>query len=453
VTPSSRRTSGPAHRGRTTLLLLLLSVAAIRLSGQAPDTTAHIALAHATVIDGTSSSPRANQTVLLQGEWIAAIFPTGSRVLPPGTTTIDLTGQFLIPGLIDTHVHVATDPSKEDTQVRAHRRLRNALMGGITAVRDMAGDVRSLGLLQREALLGEIPSPDLYYVALFAGPEFFADPRTHDASRGLVAGQIAWMRAITDSTDLHQAVAEARGSGATAIKLYAALSGELARRITTEAHAQGLAVWAHAALRPATPIDVVIAGVDVVSHASLTAIAMDPARRAADLKALPGQPLDLEDPGLDTLFREMVRRHTVLEPTLLVYADSPSRQRLAGEIARRAHNQGVTIVAGTDTLAGADSDTLELPNLHAELELLVRLGGLTPAEALTSATRNAATILGASASRGTVEAGKLADLVVLRHNPLSDIRNTRSITLVVKRGQLYRRCSLYQTRTRSDGSR
>ena len=98
----------------------------------------------------------------------------------------------------------------------------------------MAGDVRALASLQRDARLGEIASPDIYYAALFAGPAFFADPRTHDASRGLVPGQAPWMRAITDTTDIHQAVAEARGSGATAIKLYAELSGALARRITAE---------------------------------------------------------------------------------------------------------------------------------------------------------------------------------------------------------------------------
>jgi imidazolonepropionase-like amidohydrolase len=97
----------------------------------------------------------------------------------------------------------------------------------------------------------------------------------------------------------------------------------------------------------------------------------------------------------------------------------------------------VTIIAGTDTLGGADSDAPALPNLHRELELLVTLAGLTPAEALESATRHAAVALGAQDTRGTIEAGKLADLVVLRSDPLLDIRNTRSIELVIKRGRVY----------------
>ena len=397
---------------------LLLITPSRTAHAQAPrDSASRVVLVGVTVFDGTGQQARPNQSVVIQGERIAAIFPTGSQALPAGATIYNLTGRYLIPGLIDTHVHVATDPSGEDSRVRTERRLRRALLGGVTAVRDMAGDVRALASLQRDALLGEIVSPDIYYAALFAGPRFFADPRTHDASRGLIAGQVPWMRAITDTTDIHQAVVEARGTGATAIKLYAELSGELARKVTTEAHAQGLMVWAHAALRPARPIEVVEAGVDAISHASLVAVAMDSA--------------------LDTLLSVMARRHTIFEPTLLVYAERPSVLRLAGTIASQAHQRGVTIIAGTDTLGTAGADSVTLPNLHRELELLVTLAGLSPADALESATRDAAAVLGAQSVRGTIEVGKLADLVVLRSDPLRDIRNTRSIQLVMKRGRVY----------------
>jgi imidazolonepropionase-like amidohydrolase len=417
--------------------LLLITPSRTTHAQASRDSASRVVLVGVTVFDGTGQQARPNQSVVIQGERIAAIFSTGSQALPAGATIYNLTGRYLIPGLIDTHVHVATDPSGEDSRVRTERRLRRALLGGVTAVRDMAGDARALASLQRDALLGEIASPDIYYAALFAGPLFFADPRTHDASRGLVAGQVPWMRAITDTTDIHQAVAEARGTGATAIKLYADLSGELARRVTTEAHAQGLLVWAHAALRPARPIEVVEGGVDAISHASLVALAMDSARRATALHAPANEPLDLEGAGLDTLFSTMVRRHTIFEPTLLVFADRPPVLRLAGAITREAHRRGVTIIAGTDTLGVAGADSPTLPNLHRELELLVTLGGLSPAEALESATRDASAVLGAQSIRGTIEVGKLADLVVLRSDPLRDIRNTRSIQLVMKRGRVY----------------
>jgi imidazolonepropionase-like amidohydrolase len=433
------KATGARHRALIALarlgvgLLLPGAAVAAQASG---DSVVRAVLVGVTVFDGTGSPARSNQSLLIEGERIAAIFPAGSRPLPAGATIYDLTGRYVIPGLIDTHVHVATDPSGEDSRARTERRLRGALLGGVTAVRDMAGDVRALASLQRDALLGEIPSPDIYYAALFAGPAFFADPRTHDASRGLVPGQVPWMRAITDTTDIHQAVAEARGTGATAIKLYAALGGALARRITTQAHAQGLKVWAHAALRPARPMEVVEAGVDAVSHASLAALAMDSVRRAAAVDAAANQPLDLDDAGLDSLFTAMARRRTIFEPTLLVFADRPPVLRLAGAVARAAHRRGVTLVAGTDTLGAADADSLALPNLHRELELLVTLAGLSPAEALASATRDAAIVLGAGSIRGTIEVGKLADAVVLRSDPLLDIRNTRSVQLVMKRGRV-----------------
>jgi imidazolonepropionase-like amidohydrolase len=418
--------------------LLLITPSRTAQAQTSPDSASRVVLVGVTLFDGTGQQLRPNQSVVLQGERIAAIFPTGSQPLPAGATIYNLSGRYLIPGLIDTHVHIATDPSGEDSRVRTERRLRLALLGGVTAVRDMAGDVRALGSLQRDALLGEIPSPDIYYAALFAGPLFFADPRTHDASRGLIAGQVPWMRAITDTTDIRQAVAEARGTGATAIKLYAELSGELARRITTEAHSQGLKVWAHAALRPALPIDVVEAGVDAVSHANLVTLAMDSARRATAVHAPANAPLDIDDAGLDTLFSAMVRRHTIFEPTLLVFAERAPVLRLAGAIANKAHRRGVTIIAGTDTLGGADADSHTLPNLHRELELLVTLAGLSPAEALESATRDAAVVLGAQSLRGTIEVGKLADLVALRSDPLRDIRNTRSVQMVMKRGRVWR---------------
>ena len=197
-------------------------------------------------------------------------------------------------------------------------------------------------------------------------------------------------------------------------------------------------VWAHAALRPARPLDVVAAGVDVVSHANLVSLAMDSARRAAALRAPATAPLDLDDAGLDSLFSAMVRGRTTLEPTLLIFEDSPPLLRLAGAVSRQAHRRGVTLIAGTDTLGAAGSSSPALPNLHRELELLVTLAGLSPAEALESATRDAAAALGAGSTRGTVEVGKLADLVVLRSDPLLDIRNTRSIQLVMKRGRVYR---------------
>src|SRR5580698_7992922 len=135
----------------------------------------------------------------------------------------------------------------------------------------MADDLRAVADLARASRVGEIPGPDIYYAALMAGPEFFDDPRTHATTAGETAGAVPWMQAITPDTDLVIAVAEARGTGATAIKIYADLPGERVAAITREAHRQGVQVWTHAAVFPASPQEVIGAGVDAVSHVCMLA--------------------------------------------------------------------------------------------------------------------------------------------------------------------------------------
>jgi hypothetical protein len=102
------------------------------------------------------------------------------------------------------------------------------------------------------------------YIALFGGPAFFTDPRVLDASRGYAVGTAPWMQAISDTTSFAEAVA--RGTGAMAIKLYAALDSLTVTRATIEAHRQGLKVIAHATTFPGQPLDLIATGVDVLTH-------------------------------------------------------------------------------------------------------------------------------------------------------------------------------------------
>ncbi|MFI5246719.1 MAG: amidohydrolase family protein, partial [Gemmatimonadales bacterium] len=247
-------------------LFVLAAACSGRAPAQAaPDTLAHFAFTNATLIDGTGAPPTARQTILVNRGVIEDVFETGSRPLPAGARAVDLTGKFVIPGLIDAHVHVATDPSGPDADAAATLRL--ALLGGLTSVRDMAGDAIVLRELATASRRADAEMPRLFYSSLMAGPSFFTDARTKASAHGGTPGEIPWMRAITPATDLKLAVRGAKATGATAIKIYADLPADIVRKITTEAHRQGLKVWSHSTGFPATALDAVDAGVDVISHA------------------------------------------------------------------------------------------------------------------------------------------------------------------------------------------
>lgn len=393
-----------------------------------------VALAHVTVIDGTGAEPRADRTVLLRGGRIAAEFASDSVEPPAGAEVLDLRGRWLIPGLIDTHVHLATDPSGGDRRDLVLQRLRNALHGGVTTVRDMAGDGRALAELSRAALVGDIESPAIYYAAVFAGPEFFSDPRVLAVSRGVAPGQAPWARAVTAKSDWPQIVAEVRGTGATAIKVYAAVSAPVLRPLVKEAHRQGLRAWAHATLFPARPSEVVAAGVDVLSHASLLAWeTAEPMPGFTERRKV--QPPSVDDPRIQSLLRTMARRGTILDATLFVMGDAPPEIRYwSSEVTRAAWAAGVPISAGTDSI-GVDAPGT-LPNIHEEMALLVE-AGLSPLAAITAATRNGARAIGIEKTRGTIAPGMAADLVVLAADPLADIHQTRDIVMVFRDGVRY----------------
>ena len=216
-----------------------------------------------------------------------------------------------------------------------------------------------------------------------AGPSFFADKRNIQVSAGGVPGAVPWMQAVGDDTDVRLAVAEARGTYATAIKLYADLSGELAAKITQEAHRQHLLVWAHATLYPARPSDVVAAGVDSISHACLL---VRPPQEHIPSWSEPHPPVALgpfrdgRNPVLAPLFAEMARRGTILDATVWAYspdtADSSSSPALppgscddtvGGAITAQAYRAGVPIAAGTDNIADWKDPWPDLLNELAEL--------------------------------------------------------------------------------------
>jgi imidazolonepropionase-like amidohydrolase len=427
---------------------LLLTLLLLGAAPFAPPTRAtRTVYRHAALIDGTGAPLRADMAVITDGERIADVVP--DRGLTPaqlqGAKQVDLSGRFLLPGYIDTHQHLATPPDR----VEAEERLKRDVYSGITATRDMADDLREIADLTRAARVGEIPAPDIAYAALMAGPSFFDDPRTQAIAQGAIAGNVPWEQAIDHATDMPLAVARAKGIYATAVKIYANLAGDLVAKITKEAHRQGMRVWAHGMVFPATPLEVVDAGVDTVSHTCYLAYQAMANRPDSYQRRFPVEAslFERDNPVMAKLFADMRRHGTVLDATLHVYREveaAAAKQHkpplctlaIAGKLTNQAHRAGVQISTGTD----GDTDLTEpWPSLFDEFQLLHDKSGLPPMAVIQAATMIGAKAMGAEDEMGIVARGKLANFVVLSANPLDDLRNMRSIVLTVKRGRVYPR--------------
>ncbi len=397
------------------------------------------ALEGASIIDANHKIAEPHQTILIVNNTISDIFNDGSKTVPDSFTIIKLNGKYVLPGLIDAHVHMATDPSGEDSRLHSMDVLQRMLFSGITTVRDMAGDARILSGLSRDAFTGDIISPDIYYSALMAGPVFFSDPRTSTATKGGVSGQMPYMLAVTDSTNLELAIAEAKGTGATGIKLYANLAAPLVNKIVAEANKQDILVWGHAWLQDAKPSDVVKAGVSPISHAPLLIYEKLDSVPSSWKKMFHDDKFwDKVTPDLSLLFQLMKKHNTILDATLLTYkkwADVDSTMRYDFELGKRitiqAYKAGVTIDAGTD------DDQEEF--VQKEMELLVKGVGFTAIDAIIAGTLNGAKALHIDNNYGTVSINKIANLLIVDKNPLEDIKNIESVYMVIKGGKIFKK--------------
>ena len=402
---------------------------------------ASVALSNVSVIDGTGAASRPGMTALIQDGVIRDVFRTGERTVPAGTEIHDLTGHYVIPGLINTHVHFqGMFASSRDSGFAALARM---LYAGVTTVREMVGNTRLTADLARAASTGERPMPSVYYAALMAGPTFFTDPRVPRTSAAFQPGEAPWAQAIRPETDLKVAVSRAAETGASGIKIYADLDATLVRRIVAEAHRQGMQAWAHSTLFPTRPIDVVRAGVDGVSHVcGMVWQVLDSVPvRYANRGSFDPRRVDVNASRFVELLGEMKRRGTMFDATANVFFRN-TKAREAGctpelmtRILRAAHEAGVRISTGTDYFIPAGEPD---PTLFSEIAYLVERRVLNPAEAITAATLNGARAIGIEKTHGSVEKGKVADLVVLSADPTRDIAALQAIVMVVKAGRIYR---------------
>ncbi len=430
-------------RPRTSVAAVLLFGGLLAIRADASDV---LELRDFVLIDGTGAAPRPVERLLIHDGRIAQIDDSGTA--PPAAaserwTRIALDGAFVMPGLIDTHVHVARFP---DTRARAVQILERAVRGGITGVRDLGGDARALADIERAIGSRELVAPLVVHSALLGGPDIFRQGPTAAMSAGRVPGQAPWAHVVDAGTDLPRLIAAARGSGAGNIKIYGDVEPELASALIHEATRQQLLSSAHSTVFPTRPSELVNAGIGSLSHAAylvweaVDQVPSDYGQRIAG----PWKTVPADHPRLLALYRLMAERGVILDATLYVYeamGSYPGVPKMdwtadaaawGAEATRHARQAGVRVSTGTDWFEPRDER--ELPHTHEELALLVERAGFSPLQALVAGTLHGAIALGRDATHGTVAVGKVADLLILDADPLQDIRNTQRIRYTLRAG-------------------
>lgn len=417
----------------------------------------------ATLIDGTGRPPLPDATVVIEGERIREVGPSPSIRIPDGARIIRATGKFILPGLIDTHVHLEmvglSDIGElpEEWSVPAKVRelaVMNArldLLAGVTTVRDL-GSTRAL-LQVRDAInSGVLPGPRI----IASGMQLVRKaPGTGADSIFLEYDGPAEAREKVDSL---------RRLGADVIKIRLTRSRPLpslreVRAIVEEAHLLGLQATVHTDVPADDLVNLAIeAGADGIEHnAPLRSQGDEILARMAEggmslmagagafyiqridttgligrfdpvqTRLLPADVISALRNGIDSLNRQTLQmRRSGWNPV----------QRQAGFISEmeRARRAGVPLVFGTDCGAYGSMHGEQYKALWGESQM-----GSSPMQAILMATRDAAKAIGKSDEIGTVEAGKLADLILLNADPLQDLRRLGEIFLVIKGGKVYDR--------------
>ena len=398
--------------------------------------TRTVAITNALLIDGTGGPVLENAAVVIEGDRIVSTGPASSTPIPETAERIDAQGSALLPGMIDAHVHVsAADyipiaPKGDRTvymTVVAMRNLRTALQAGTTTVREVCGPRMNLAL--RTAVeRGQM-----------VGPRIFTSGKGICMTGGHGSGDPSAVHQVDTPQAVRQAVREERRAGADLIKLltshrtdYPEFSQAEIDAGVDEAHRFGLRVAIHAANFVTTAMSAK-AGVDVIEHGSL-----------------------IDEPTMQM----MAEKSIILVPTLWVKHDladrlerwkaTPERfpwgdakdleesatwfQRCVEHLPNTiswAKKHGVRIAAGTDFVM-SDFPWALVPE---ECAHLVRLG-LSPMEAIESATRIGAEALGMEADLGTIEPGKLADMILIDRNPLDDISALGEVRWAMQGGRV-----------------
>lgn len=391
--------------------------------------SAKILLQNVNLIDVNGLKMQSHVNILLENGHIKNIYPYSKNEKIENIQVLNLENQYVIPGLIEAHSHVSRFPEED---------LTKALYCGITSIRDMAGDGGYLAELKQAIYEGELLAPDIYFSAVMAGPKFINNDLRARISTpsNYKLGEAPWMRLVDEKSDYKKIVSEAKKCGATGLKLYADLSKETVKKLTDAAHKQGLKVWAHAYISPANALDVVESDVDVISHIPSLLYAED-----WDLKR-DGSMAISEDQFNTEYFKSIINtlkeKQIMVDATLSIFksASNNNEEMMATiyKLTKVVYDAGIPITAGTDNSIILKRQ--KIPALYDEIQTFVNNCGMSPTDAIKCATKNGAIALGIEKTHGTIEIGKVANLVVLTNNPIEKIENIQSVNLVIKNGNL-----------------
>ena len=386
------------------------------------------------LFDGTGAAARP-ATIVVQGKTITAVLKPGEKSWPADAVVHDITGKTVMPGLIDLHVHLsfigledamniysAANLSGAESAMRGLRRMGIHLQTGVTSVRDVAshGDVPFV--LKRLQAKGEIAGP-----RIFTAGQLITQTGGHGALHAMMPGYPekandnpnSMVRIASGPDEWREAVRIQFAKGADLIKLASEYTQEEITAAVDEAHSLGLPVTVDGETQY---LDMAIkAGVDSIEHPlprSDAAIALMAKRGIASVPTL--VPYRIISRASGGYFGSTSRRFELNEETIT-------------EMARKMRRAGVKMGIGLDLVVNAPD---YMPGAYInELESFTQIG-FTRTEALVAATKTSAEIMHMGDRLGTIEVGKLADIIVVDGNPDEDFDALRKVRTVFVNGRL-----------------
>lgn len=432
---------------------ILAAAAALVATPAAAD---DILIANVTVIDGSGAAPRPAMFVRIKGDRIDEITDRKPEA-DPKEKFIDGSGKFLIPGLMDTHVHLrgGSDPlatSKKKPDWRSGKTaLASYLYSGVTSIYDAGNDPDYIFKLRDYERSGELLSP-----RIFATGGIVTYPGSHGASPYATLVD-SWPEAkpliekhAGRNPDLVKFTLEERGWGAR--PLIPMLPLDLLQRLIEFYNDKGIRTTVHTSSELRAR-EAIFAGVDTLAHPVIQGPISEDFARLMGVKKIPmsstltigenysrlaEHPEYLDQPlyrasysaaEIEKLKTETREEYQNRSWTWWMKIMTP----IAQENVRKIHDAGGVIALGTDQTIG--------PAVHREMELLAA-AGISPLDVITIATHNNAVFLGKEKEIGLVSAGLLADLVLLNADPSVDINNAKSISMVIKNGEIIERENL-----------